>query len=199
MKEVYLVRHGDTDATEKEYFAGLSNIPLTPRGRKRIQGLREFLGERRFDRVFVSPLRRTLETALLLVDASVPLEVCEDLKERSFGSWEGRGWRNLEIESPEEIEEWKRDPLRFTPPGGESFERVLRRVAHFWERLRAIENGRYLVVTHAGVLRCFFVHLFKMRFEQTFSFLFEPGVLIVIREENDFPQVVNIVNFEVEE
>jgi hypothetical protein len=38
-----------------------------------------------------------------------------------------------------------------------------------------------------------------MRFEQTFSFLFDPGVLVVVHERNDFPQVVQIMNFEVEE
>jgi alpha-ribazole phosphatase len=199
MKEVYLVRHGDTDATEKEYFAGLSNIPLTPRGRKRILKLREFLEGRRFDRVFASPLRRTVETALLLVDALVPLDVCEELKERSFGRWEGKGFRDIGLDFPEELREWERDPLRFTPPGGESFEQVLKRVARFWERLKTMGEGRYLVVTHAGVLRCFFVHLLKMRFEQTFSFLFDPGVLVVVHERNDFPQVVQIMNFEVEE
>ncbi len=34
MKEVCLVRHGDTDATEREYFAGWMNLPLTPTGAK---------------------------------------------------------------------------------------------------------------------------------------------------------------------
>lgn len=198
MKEVYLVRHGDTDATEKEYFAGWMNIPLTPRGRKRVLKVREFLGERGFDRVFVSPLTRTIETALLLAGLEAPLEVCEDLREKAFGNWEGRGWQNLREEFPREIAEWERDPLRFVPPGGESFERVLERVIRFWERLRKMNDGRYLVVTHAGVLRCFFVHLFGMRFEQTFSLLLDPGVLIVVRENNGFPQVTQLVNFEVE-
>ncbi len=198
MKEICLVRHGDTDATEREYFAGWMNIPLTHRGRERIRRVREFLGARTFDYVFASPLARTIETALLLAGTEVPLEVCEDLKERSFGSWEGEGWRNLREKYPREVAEWEKDPLRFTPPGGESFEKVLERVARFWERLKGFPDGRYLVVTHAGVLRCFLVHLLGIRFEQTFSLLLDPGVLIVVRENNGFTQVTELVNFEVE-
>lgn len=198
MKEVCLVRHGDTDATEREYFAGWMNIPLTQRGRERIRKVREFLGTKTFDYVFASPLARTIETALLLAGTEVPLEVCEDLKERSFGSWEGEGWRNLREKYPKEVAEWEKDPLRFTPPGGESFEKVLGRVARFWERLRGFPDGRYLVVTHAGVLRCFLVHLLGIRFEQTFALLLDPGVLIVVRENNGFAQVTELVNFEVE-
>lgn len=198
MKEIYLVRHGDTDATEKEYFAGWMNLPLTPLGRKRILRVREFLGAKRFDYVFASPLTRTIETALLLAGLETPLEICEDIKERSFGSWEGKKWRNLKDEFPEEVAEWERDPLRFTPPGGESFEKVLERVVRFWERLRGFPDGRYLVVTHAGVLRCFLVHLLKMRFEQTFSILLNPGALITVQEKDGFPQVTGLLNLEVE-
>lgn len=198
MRTVYLVRHGDTDATENEYFAGWMNIPLTPRGRERIRRVRAFLGETTFDYAFASPLARTVETALLLAGFDTPLEVCEDLKERSFGRWEGKKWRNLKDEFPEEVAEWERDPLRFTPPGGESFESVLARVIRFWERLRGFPDGRYLVVTHAGVLRCFLVHLLGVRFEQTFSLLLDPGVLITVRELDGFTQVTGLVNFEVE-
>lgn len=198
MKEVYLVRHGDTDATENAYFAGWMNIPLTPRGRERIRKVREFLGEKGFTYVFTSPLARTVETALLLAGTETPLEVCEDIKERSFGTWEGKKWRNLRDEYPEEVAEWERDPLRFTPPGGESFAEVLERVTRFWERLRMFPDGRYLVVTHAGVLRCFLVHLLGVRFEQTFALLLDPGVLIMVRERDGFTQITGIVNFEVE-
>lgn len=198
MKEIYLVRHGDTDATENEYFAGWMNIPLTPRGRERIRKVREFLGGRGFACVFTSPLARTVETALLIAGMETPLEVCEDIKERSFGSWEGKKWRHLKDEYPEEVAEWEKDPLRFTPPGGESFAKVLERVVRFWERLRTFPDGRYLVVTHAGVLRCFLVHLLGVRFEQTFSFLLDPGVLVAVRERDGFTQITGIVNFEVE-
>ena len=34
MKEIYLLRHGDTDATEKGYFAGWTDVPLS-KGRKK--------------------------------------------------------------------------------------------------------------------------------------------------------------------
>ncbi len=197
MKEIYLLRHGDTDATEKGYYAGWSDIALSLRGKKRIAKVREFLPPDGFRKIFVSPLRRTQETASLLVSQG-PFEVCEEIKERSFGNWEGRGWKEIEEQFPQEMLEWRKNPLLFTPPGGESFQVVLERVTLFWERLGKESPGRYLVVTHGGVIRSLLVHLFKMNFASTFYFLLDPGVLVKIREENGFPLLVSMVNVEAE-
>ncbi|NSW76686.1 MAG: alpha-ribazole phosphatase [Candidatus Atribacteria bacterium] len=195
MKEIYLVRHGDTDATERGYYAGWMDIPLSAGGRARILRVREMLPRDGFRKVLVSPLKRTLETARIVVE-DAPLEICEELKERSFGSWEGRGWKEIEENFPEEMAAWRRDPLRFTPPGGESFEVVLARVVSFWERLRLEPEGRYLLVTHGGVIRSLLVHLLRLDFASTFHILLDPGVVVKIREENGFSQLVHIVNVE---
>ncbi|HOQ68133.1 MAG TPA: histidine phosphatase family protein, partial [Candidatus Atribacteria bacterium] len=66
MKDIYLLRHGDTDATEKGYFAGWTDVPLSERGRKRINKVKEILKEVELERILVSPLVRTQETAQLI-------------------------------------------------------------------------------------------------------------------------------------
>lgn len=195
VKEVYLLRHGDTDATERGYYAGWMDIPLSERGKRRIELVRKLLPWDGFRKVLVSPMKRTLETARIVVPDE-PLEICEEIRERSFGSWEGKGWKEIETSFPEEMAEWRRDPLRFTPPGGESFEVVLARVVSFWERLRREPEGRYLVVTHGGVIRSLLVHLLRMDFASTFHVLLDPGVVVKIREEDGFAQLVHIVNTE---
>ncbi|MDK2897138.1 MAG: alpha-ribazole phosphatase [Candidatus Atribacteria bacterium] len=194
MKTVYLVRHGDTEATEQGYFAGWSDVPLSPRGKKRVVRVRELLGEIPITRAWVSPLVRTRETAQLLVSPGVPLEEVEEIKERNFGRWEGRRWQELEQEFPQEVISWRKDPLSFTPPGGESFQQVLSRVKVFWEKLLEQEEGNYLVITHAGVIRCLLVHSSGMDFKNTFHLLLDPGVILHLRWSSDFPQLVNLIN-----
>ena len=149
MKEIYLLRHGDTDATEKGYFAGWTDVPLSPKGERRINKVREILKGVEFERVFVSPLCRTQETARL-VAPSENWEVREEIKERSFGSWEGKSWEDLEKESPEEVKKWREAPSLFVPPGGESFSTILERVVPFWEELLSRPEEIVLVVTHGG-------------------------------------------------
>lgn len=195
MKEIYLLRHGDTEATEKGFFAGWSDVPLSPKGERRIRKLQQnLLKGVSFEKVFCSPLLRTLQTARLLVpDADV--EIVPEIKERSFGSWEGKSWEELEKEHPVEVLEWKRDPLSFTPPGGESFREVLSRVSSFWHQLLKMENGRYLLVTHAGVIRCFLVKAMDIEFASTFRVLLDPGVLVKIGfNYEEFPRVELIQN-----
>ncbi|MEN3186343.1 MAG: alpha-ribazole phosphatase [Atribacterota bacterium] len=195
MKEIYLLRHGDTDATERGYYAGWMDIPLSPEGRRRILRVREMLPQDGFRKVLVSPLKRTLETAQI-VAYGAPLEIHEALKERSFGVWEGKGWTEIETGFPEEMRAWRRDPLHFTPPGGESFEAVLLRVATFWETFQKEPEGRYLLVTHGGVIRSLLVHLLRIDFASTFSILLDPGVVVQFREEGGFLQLISLVNVE---
>jgi Fructose-2,6-bisphosphatase len=195
MREIYLLRHGDTHATENGYYAGWMDVPLSEGGRRRVEKSREFLPRNGFQKVFVSPLRRTLETARIVVP-DMPMEIREELRERSFGSWEGKGWKEIEAGFPEEMVEWRKDPLRFTPPGGESFQVVLERVVAFWEKLRQEPEGSYLLVTHGGVIRSLLVHLLRMDFASTFHVLLDPGVVVRIREEQGFTQLVSIMNIE---
>lgn len=195
MKEVYLLRHGDTEATENGYYAGWMDISLSEKGRKRIVRVRETLPFNDFQKIFVSPLKRAIETARI-VSSDSPLEICKEIQERSFGVWEGKRWEDIETLFPEDMKKWRENPLLFTPPGGESFKVILERVVSFWERLLREPPGRYLVVTHGGVIRSLLVHLLEVDFSSTFRVLLDPGVVVKVKEENGFIQLVNIVNVE---
>ena len=196
MKEIILLRHGDTVATENHYFAGWSDIPLSKKGEKRILLAKEGLKVYDFHDIWVSPLTRTQQTAHLVIDTNRPIKLKRDLMERSFGDWEGKNWEELEKEFPDQVIKWKENPLEFTPPRGESFADVLQRVKRFWHDLQNQEDGTYLVVTHAGVIRCTLVLLTGMTFENCFHLLLDPGVVVKIREDSGYPQIVSIINHE---
>lgn len=62
---IYLVRHGATDLTAEDRFAGSSDVPLADAGRRQVACLAEQLKRATLDAV-ASPLQRTMETARTL-------------------------------------------------------------------------------------------------------------------------------------
>lgn len=196
MKEIILLRHGDTDATENHYFAGWSDIPLSKKGEKRIEAAKEILKNYEYLEIWSSPLIRTRQTAQIVVNSTYSIHYTDDIKERSFGEWEGKNWEALEYDFPDQVTKWRENPLEFTPPQGESYADVLRRVKRFWQILQGKNNGTFLVVTHAGVIRCLLILLTGMAFENSLHLLLDPGVIVKFREDSGFLQVTGIINHE---
>ncbi|MHA1108433.1 MAG: histidine phosphatase family protein [Alphaproteobacteria bacterium] len=101
-----------------------------------------------------SPLRRAADTmsAILSARGEKAAPIAEPgLAEQDFGDWEGRptleAWGILTPEA-------QNDPARVTPPGGESFGDVFRRVDAATEALLEKYCGRNIViVAHSGSIR----------------------------------------------
>jgi alpha-ribazole phosphatase len=98
-----------------------------------------------FDRCFVSPMQRCMETRAL-VAGSIPFAIEPALREVDFGEWEGKTVEWAEHNVPDLLAARRRDPVRFRPPGGESIEDAVARLAPLAESLRGRE--RTLVIAH---------------------------------------------------
>ncbi|MDP4038481.1 MAG: phosphoglycerate mutase family protein [bacterium] len=66
---IYFIRHGESEANEKGVLAR-DNVHLTKKGRMQVEeAAGEILKENiKFDHIIVSPLTRTKETAIIIVD-----------------------------------------------------------------------------------------------------------------------------------
>ena len=60
---LYIIRHGESEANAGGYHSGQSCVHLTERGRKQAACTREYVKDIPFDRLFVSDVLRTQETA----------------------------------------------------------------------------------------------------------------------------------------
>jgi probable phosphoglycerate mutase len=153
------VRHGETDWNVEGRLQGQQDIPLNPRGRDQAAAVgralrRAFGAEALAAHAFVaSPMQRTRDTmeiaraAMTLPARDYALD--DRLKELTFGAWEGLTWREVTERDPEGAERRERDKWGFTPPGGESYADLCRRVAPW---LGALDRET-LVVSHGGVAR----------------------------------------------
>ena len=110
----------------------------------------------------VTNLRRTTQTAQAIARAGydVPELLVEPaLREQGFGDWHGRDHAAHDAaRSDPFIGIWTCGP-QDTPPGGESFVDLMRRVAEAVERLTERFRGRDIVcVAHGGSIRAALAH-----------------------------------------
>ncbi|MFZ4516454.1 MAG: histidine phosphatase family protein [Acidimicrobiia bacterium] len=128
-----LVRHGETQNNREGRLQGRTDIALTDVGRAQATAVARMIGasvhpEGGVVRIMSSPLRRAYETASIIANTlQREVEIDDRLIEIDYGIWEGRVFQEvLRDEDPL----WRTDPT-FAPPGGESVEQVVERVADF--------------------------------------------------------------------
>ncbi len=152
MKQVLLVRHGPTIATESAGFP--ADEALEPAGMAEAATLAAALPSGH--RALCSPALRARQTAAA---AGLRAETELRLAECDFGTWAGRRLADLHTANPEATTEWMTDPDA-RPHGGESLRAFSDRVAAWLgEELRHPEP--VVAVTHGGVIKASVVHALR--------------------------------------
>ena len=146
------LRHGESVGNAEERFQGQSDFPLTESGRAQARAVAErwLRDEIRFDLAVTSSLARAKETAEIIAGVlNIPLEVDPIWIERDNGELSGltRG----------EVEERYPRPEFYTPydafgESGEGDWELYLRAGKAVHELIKRPAGRYLIVTHGGLL-----------------------------------------------
>lgn len=135
---LYIVRHGQTNYNIEGRFQGQIDVEMNSTGKEQVNKTSDKLKEIKFDRVYVSPLKRTIDTAKIITNEHYIVE--KRIIERSFGTLEGK----YSVPDYEKrIEEFK----------VESVQALEKRVSDF---LKDIMNSNansenILIVTHEAV------------------------------------------------
>ncbi|HEX7420477.1 MAG TPA: histidine phosphatase family protein, partial [Thermoanaerobaculia bacterium] len=105
---VYLIRHGATELSAEDRFAGAVDVLLSDTGRNQARLLGERLSRERICAVYASPMKRTISTAELVAEPH-RLDVCpiDELREIAHGRWEGKSRAEVAREYHEEYERWE--------------------------------------------------------------------------------------------
>ena len=152
---ILLVRHGATQLTAEDRFAGAVGVDLSDDGRRQAAALAERLRDDTIHAVYASPLSRTLETAQI-VAAPHRLAIAEraELREISHGRWEGLTRTEVEQRFADEYAAWETDPFTFAPEGGESGVMVLARALPVLREIVLTHPDQtVLVVSHKATIR----------------------------------------------
>ena len=144
-RELWLVRHGETEWSKSGQHTGRTDIELTEAGRANARALAARLVGRQFSRVLTSPLRRAAETAALAGFGS-GAERVEDLMEWDYGEEEGITTLEIRKNRPGWTV-WHEGPV-----GGETVWDVGARTDRVIELVRAT-GGPVLAFTHGHLAR----------------------------------------------
>jgi broad specificity phosphatase PhoE len=145
-RQLYLVRHGETDWSRSGQHTGRTDIPLTDVGRRQAVALGERLRGHDFALVLTSPMSRAAETARIAGFGEA--QPTSDLMEWDYGQFEGRTTAQIR----EDLPRW----TIWAGPwsGGETPAEVGERVDRVIARcLGPAVSGDSLIFAHGHVLR----------------------------------------------
>jgi broad specificity phosphatase PhoE len=153
--DFYLVRHGEIEANTQKVYAGRSSSELTERGIGQAKDAGLSLQGKSIDKIFCSPLKRTVQTARIIGDTLQLNPIVEDsFNELLMGSWEGLSEKEVERYYPKEWEIWNNRPAELNMEGRETLAGLLKRVLGGISKLELEDKvGSFVIVTHVAVIR----------------------------------------------
>jgi alpha-ribazole phosphatase/probable phosphoglycerate mutase len=200
---LYLVRHGETEGSEVKRYKGSIDVPLSEKGIEQITKLAQHMANRLngsnslngLKAVYCSPLIRALKSAEIFAEPyGLKPIVIPDLRERSFGIWEGMSFNEIKDMYPEEFDAWAGNPLKYSPMGGESTIEVRDRVIRVLGNILSNHNEeRIAIVAHGGVNRIILCHIIGIPLDNIFRIEQDFAAINIIEFHDKYP-VVKLLN-----
>ena len=173
MKNILLIRHGQSEWNKLNLFTGFKNIELSEQGieeaDKAGQNFKNL--DIKFNIVFTSELKRAQETAKIILQNLDQWNFLNNegkiisninLNERDYGDLTGLNKKETaEKFGEEQVHKWRRG-YSDQPPNGESLEDVVRRVTKYFEEviqpaIQSDENDNILIAAHGNSLRALLI------------------------------------------
>ncbi|MBL0743740.1 histidine phosphatase family protein [Chryseolinea lacunae] len=151
-KKIYLIRHGQTDFNLQGIVQGSGvNSSLNARGREQAQAFFDTYKNVKFDKVYTSALKRTMESVQAFLALGLPTESLAGLNEISWGTKEG-----FKI-TPEEdeyyhymLQQWQLGNTTLRIEGGESPDEVVTRMKPAFDHIMSQPNEQTILVCMHG-------------------------------------------------
>jgi len=148
---IILIRHGQTDWNTQMRYQGSKNMPLNATGMSQASLLGRRMKNEKVTKVYASTMKRANDFASIIF-GQTDIEPVPELREISFGMFEGMSYDEIMHKHPDIYSKWVKDPLNLTVPGGEDPKSFKKRVLTAFDRIEASagSDGYTAVVTHGG-------------------------------------------------
>jgi len=179
VNRLFLVRHGITEANHLGVYQGQMDVPLSAKGKLQIAALRERLRDEPFAVCYTSMLERARVSAeILLEEHFCPLHATPDLNELSYGEWEGLTRAQVRARDPEGWRRFSEDPVRQTPPGGETRIELHTRVTDAIADQH--QDASILIASHGGALRAIIAEYLNLDLNEEWKLRSDNASLTII-------------------
>jgi probable phosphoglycerate mutase len=152
---IVAVRHGETAWNVDTRIQGQLDIALNDNGRWQARQVGHALAQEPVDAIYSSDLQRAWHTAQHIVESTgAPIHAEPGLRERRFGLFEGKTFKEIETSWPDHAHHWRKRVPGWAPPeGGESLLALRERVRETVHAIAERHVGELVVVVaHGGVL-----------------------------------------------
>jgi probable phosphoglycerate mutase len=146
MRELWLVRHGETEWSLSGAHTGRTDVPLTDAGRANAIAAGRYLEGRNFSLVLVSPMERARETCRLAGYGSCAA-IDPNLCEWDYGEYEGLTTPQIQAKNPG----WSL--WTDGAPGGETPAHTGARADAVIARALSADGDQVLLFAHGHILR----------------------------------------------
>lgn len=221
---LYLIRHGATEGDGIKRYKGSIDVHLSAKGVEQVSKSSDFIighvqkaallrrqsylndihgkvsiqgRDTGLMAIYSSPMQRALRSAHILSEHfGIKPIVAQEIRERSFGVWEGMTFLEIKEKYPDEFTKWTNNPLKYSPPNGESTlearDRVIKVVEEIIDNHRTDEES-IAIVAHGGVNRIILCHFLGIPLENIFRIEQDYASVNIIEFWDKYP-VVKLIN-----
>ena len=123
--KIYLLRHGETEYSQRGAYCGALDAQLTAEGHQMAKAFADAYRRIPWTDVYVSPMKRAIATAQPLCDVlGLPMQMRDGLREISYGAWEDQELDYVRQHYEQDFIRWQTDPAWNLRPQGQLINRV---------------------------------------------------------------------------
>jgi len=188
------VRHGKTLYNVQRRFTGQTDIPLSALGERQAAALGKRLAAEPLAAIAASDLQRARVTAQAITRYhELPVQEDADLREMTFGAWEGSTYDEIVARDADLVQRWLSDPTIYAPPGGETVIQLRDRVVRALERWQTrCPETTILWAVHGGVIEVLLCHLLGVDLKLRWQFRHENASITEIELGRKGTRVVHL-------
>lgn len=150
---IYLMRHAKTPLNEKgKVFCGRTDVSISETGIQDTTLIKNNELWKSVNHVYLTPLRRTKETAEILFGKNFHYTIIKEFAEMDFGDYEGE-MLTQDSEKDSVLFNWTHPDASLTFPNGDNLGKHAREAFETLKELAKEDYKNILIVSHATTIR----------------------------------------------
>lgn len=164
--KIYITRHGRTVWNEEGKLQGSLDSPLTQEGIQMAKDLSKRILPYNIELIVTSDLKRAKDTSdYIRGNMDIPIWYFEELREMSYGVWDGMKMEEVYEKYGDEFEKFKKDPYNYNNGSGETYHQLIDRVKMSLEKIKNCGYENVLIVSHGITVKALRIILENQPFE----------------------------------
>jgi broad specificity phosphatase PhoE len=121
--KIFLIRHGESHQNINDVLSGVTDVPLSEKGKEQCAVLTHYFEDVKINKVFATPLQRAKDSARIIFPKhESQIEIAQSLIEFNYGNYEGYKRSEYDSSNDKIIQQWITAPSNLTFPGGDNIQ-----------------------------------------------------------------------------